>query len=107
MLWPLDCPDDILENTIRELKMLENDQKLALDKDGQKVRCVISLDCITLEEVLGHKLRAVLARVFGQQLWVSRDAREEPVHVLLLQEDRFPLLQGPMMVVFLYLNQFA
>jgi hypothetical protein len=41
VLWPLDCPDDILENTIKELKMLENDQKLALDKDGLKVTDLI------------------------------------------------------------------
>ncbi len=51
VLWPLDCPDDILESTIRELKMLENDQKLALDKDGLKVPIPIKIDRITLEEI--------------------------------------------------------
>ena len=66
VLWPLDCPDDILENTIKELKMLENDQKLALDKDGLKVTDLISLDRITLEKVPRHKLRTVLACIFGQ-----------------------------------------
>lgn len=54
VLWPLDCPDDILENTIKELKILENDQKLALDKDGLKVTDLISLDRITLEKVPRH-----------------------------------------------------
>jgi hypothetical protein len=54
VLWPLDCPDDILENTIKELKMLENDQKLALDKDGLKVNDLIILDRITLEKVPRH-----------------------------------------------------
>ena len=54
VLWPLDCPDDILENTIKELKILENDQKLALDKDGLKVTYLISLDRITLEKVPRH-----------------------------------------------------
>jgi hypothetical protein len=51
VLWPLDCPDDILENTIRELKMLENDQKLALDKDGLKVTYLLSSDRITPQKV--------------------------------------------------------
>ena len=37
VLWPLDCPDDILEAAIKEIKKQENDLKLALDKDGEKV----------------------------------------------------------------------
>jgi hypothetical protein len=37
VLWPLDCPDDILESTIKEIKKQENEHKLALDKDGLKV----------------------------------------------------------------------
>ena len=36
-LWPLDCPDDILEMTVREIRNLENNEKLAVDKDGLKV----------------------------------------------------------------------
>jgi hypothetical protein len=36
--WPLDCPDDILEAVIREIKKQENDLKLALEKDGLQVR---------------------------------------------------------------------
>lgn len=42
VLWPLDCPDDILEAVIKEIKNLETEQKMAIDKDGQKVQmCVI------------------------------------------------------------------
>lgn len=37
VLWPLDCPDDILEAVIKEVRRQETDQKLALDKDGLKV----------------------------------------------------------------------
>ena len=36
-MWPLDCPDDILESVAREIKNLETEQKLAIDKDGLKV----------------------------------------------------------------------
>ena len=38
VLWPPDCPDDILEAVIKELKAQETEpHKLAIDKDGQKV----------------------------------------------------------------------
>ncbi len=37
VLWPLDCPDDILEAVIREIKKQESDLKLALEKDGLQV----------------------------------------------------------------------
>lgn len=37
VLWPLDCPDDILESVLKEIKRQESDLKLALDKDGDKV----------------------------------------------------------------------
>jgi hypothetical protein len=37
VLWPMDCPDDILESVIKEIKRLENDEKLVLDKDGLQV----------------------------------------------------------------------
>lgn len=45
VLWPLDCPDDILESVIKELKNLESDKKYAVDKDGLKVNNVVMLDC--------------------------------------------------------------
>lgn len=77
VLWPLDCPDDILESTIKELKMLENDQKLALDKDGLKVLSNANLDCRTPEKIFGLKLRTVLACVFGEQFRMSCDARKK------------------------------
>ena len=38
VLWPLDCPDDILEAVIRQVKNQQNDKKLAVDKDGLAVR---------------------------------------------------------------------
>lgn len=41
MLWPLDCPDDILEAVIKEVKRLESDVKLALDKDGLQVPYIL------------------------------------------------------------------
>ena len=41
VLWPIDCPDDILESAIKEIKKQESDNKLALDKDGEKVRVVL------------------------------------------------------------------
>jgi len=37
VLWPLDCPDDILEAVIKEIKKQETDNKLQLDKDGLQV----------------------------------------------------------------------
>ena len=37
VLMPLDCPDDILECVIKEIKKQETDHKLALDKDGLQV----------------------------------------------------------------------
>ena len=38
VLWPPDCPDDILEAVIDEVKKQEGEPfKLAVDKDGQKV----------------------------------------------------------------------
>ena len=38
VLWPPDCPDDILEAVVKEVKAQEVEpNKLALDKDGQKV----------------------------------------------------------------------
>jgi hypothetical protein len=33
----MDCPDDILESVIREIKKQESDLKLALDKDGLQI----------------------------------------------------------------------
>jgi hypothetical protein len=33
----MDCPDDILEAVIREIKKQESDLKLALEKDGLQV----------------------------------------------------------------------
>lgn len=41
VLWPLDCPDDILEAVIKEVKRLESDVKLALDKDGLQVYLIL------------------------------------------------------------------
>jgi hypothetical protein len=37
VLWPLDCPDDILDAVIKEIKKQETDNKLQLDKDGLQV----------------------------------------------------------------------
>jgi hypothetical protein len=37
VLWPLDCPDNILESVIQEVKNQETIHKLAIDKDGLKV----------------------------------------------------------------------
>lgn len=38
VLWPPDCPDDILEAVIKEVKAQEAEpNKLAFDKDGAKV----------------------------------------------------------------------
>jgi len=33
----LDCPDDILEAAIKEIKKQETENKLQLDKDGRQV----------------------------------------------------------------------
>jgi hypothetical protein len=33
--------------------MLENDAKLALDKDGQKVWYLFKLDCLTFKKIFG------------------------------------------------------
>jgi hypothetical protein len=33
----LDCPDDILEAVLREIRKQETDAKLTLEKDGLKV----------------------------------------------------------------------
>lgn len=67
VLWPLDCSDEVLELTLKELKSLENEHKLAVDKDGLKVSVIIaSLDHRAPEEVLGWQVQSVLARVHGQ-----------------------------------------
>ena len=38
VLWPPDCPDDILEAVLKEVKAQEAEpNKLAFDKDGAKI----------------------------------------------------------------------
>lgn len=42
VLWPPDCPDDILEAVIKEVKSQESEpNKLAFDKDGLKVKLTL------------------------------------------------------------------
>lgn len=44
VLWPLDCPDDILEAVIKEVKNQETEKKLAVDKDGLAVNILSNID---------------------------------------------------------------
>ena len=100
VLWPPDCPDDILEAVLKEVKAQEAEpNKLAFDKDGAKVNSVSIADCTEPQEVPGYNLRAVLARVPRQQFRLSCSARKTALLVFLLQEDRLLNVQGPMISI--------
>jgi hypothetical protein len=100
VLWPPDCPDDILEAVLKEVKAQETEpNKLAFDKDGAKVPRLLSVDSAEPQEVLGQHLRTILACVPRQQLRLPCSARKAALPVFLLQEDRIPNVQGPVMNV--------
>jgi dynein light chain LC8-type len=53
LLWPPDCPDDILESIIKEVQGQETGG-LSFDKDGQKVAENIKKFCDNTHEPYWH-----------------------------------------------------
>ena len=44
-----------------------------------------SIDCINCEETHGREVGALLARLFGQEFWLPRSARAQPLRLLQLR----------------------